>query len=203
MKPCLQMAAASSICMGCLFTSGCSKEASTDPADNAGQTAASTATEATQRPAGDGQRQKPPAVGDFATRLPFYTVDRYDDQRDAAQDLARTIERAKAEHKHILVQVGGDWCGWCKRMSRFIETNEQVRAHVSRDYLLMKVTYDEKQPNTAFLSQYPKIKGYPHLFVLSSDGKLLHSQETADLEEGSAYNEQVYVSFLEKWKPGS
>lgn len=144
----------------------------------------------------------PPPVGQFATRFAFYTVDRYDGKRDAAQDLARTIERAKAEHKHILLQVGGDWCGWCKRMTRFLETNERVRSQVSRDYLLMKVTYDESQPNAAFLAQYPKIKGYPHLFVLSDDGTLLRSQDTADLEQGAGYNEQVFVEFLEKWKPG-
>jgi thiol-disulfide isomerase/thioredoxin len=136
-------------------------------------------------------------------KLDFYTVDHYDDARNPADDLKKTIERAKAEKKNILIQVGGDWCGWCKLMTNFIDTNEAVRNNLSANFLLMKVTWDENQRNEAFLSQYPKINGYPHLFVLDSDGKLLHSQDTSPLEEGHGYNEKVYLEFLDRWKPGA
>ena len=139
-------------------------------------------------------------AGEAPAKFAFYTVDHYDDARNPADDLAKTIERAKAEKKRILVQVGGDWCGWCKLMTEFIETNERVRDSISKNYLLMKVTYDQQQPNEAFLSQYPKIPGYPHLYVLDTDGKLLQSQGTAELEQGHGYNEQVYLEFLDKWK---
>jgi hypothetical protein len=37
--------------------------------------------------------------------------------------------------------------------------------------------------------------------VLDSDGKLLHSQGTAVLEEGKGYNESAVLKFLEKWAP--
>ena len=88
-------------------------------------------------------------------------------------------------------------------MSQYIETNERVRENIRRNYLIMKVTYDGEQTNEAFLSRYPQIPGYPHLFVLNSEGKFLHSQGTAELEEGRGYNEQVYLEFLDKWKPGT
>ncbi|MEX2113806.1 MAG: thioredoxin family protein [Pirellulales bacterium] len=142
-----------------------------------------------------------PAASDGSPKFAFYTVDHYDGARNTADDLAATVERAQAENKRILLQVGGDWCGWCKRMSEFIETNNAVRDTVSHNYLLMKVTHDDTQKNEEFLSQYPKISAYPHLFVLDSDGKLLHSQGTGELEEGQGYNEKVYLEFLEKWKP--
>jgi hypothetical protein len=145
---------------------------------------------------------KSAAKSDAADKHDFYTVDHYDKARNPAQDLAATIARAKAEKKHILVQVGGDWCGWCKRMSQYVETNERVRENIQQNYLIMKVTYDGEQKNEAFLSRYPPIPGYPHLFVLDAEGNLLHSQGTAELEEGSGYNEQVYLAFLDKWKPG-
>jgi len=35
------------------------------------------------------------------------------------------------------------------------------------------------------LSQYPNIPGYPWLFVLDSDGKLLKSENTDELENGA------------------
>ena len=160
-----------------------------------------TAAMATRAGTGIG-RDKESTAQDSSSKFAFYTVDHYDDNRDPAEDLKTTIARAKAEKKNILIQVGGDWCGWCKLMSQFIETDDKVKECVSSNYLLMKVTYDQNNKNVAFLSQYPEISGYPHLFVLDSDGKLLHSQGTAELEEGHGYNERVYLEFLEKWKPG-
>ena len=140
------------------------------------------------------------ATASAAPRFAFYTVDHYDPKRIAADDLTMTLKRANQEHKRVLVQVGGDWCGWGKRMSQFIETNEPVRAAVEKNFLIMKVTKDDEQPNEAFLSQYPKINAYPHLFVLDSDGTVLHSQDTAPLEDGPGYSEKVYLEFLDKWK---
>lgn len=131
----------------------------------------------------------------------FYTVDHYDVERSAADDLAATVTRAQAQGKRVLVQVGGDWCGWCHRMSDFMETNPAVRDRIEQNYVVMKVTYDDKQKNEEFLAKYPQISGYPHLFVLETDGELLHSQGTGELEEGQGYNEAVYLEFLDKWKP--
>lgn len=132
--------------------------------------------------------------------LGFYTVDQYGDDRNVEADLAATLVRAATEKKRILLQVGGEWCGWCKLLTGFIEKNDAVRNSLEQNHLLMKVTYTQKQPNEAFLSKYPKIKGYPHLFVLDSEGKLLHSQDTSELEEGNGYNEAKMLEFLETWK---
>lgn len=129
----------------------------------------------------------------------FYTVAEYGAERVAAEDLEMTLARARKEDKRVLLQVGGDWCGWCKLMTKYMETNQPVRSLLTEHYLLMKVTYESKQKNKEFLSSYPKIKGYPHLFVLSSDGKLLHSQDTEALEEGRGYSEEAFTAFLKKW----
>jgi thiol:disulfide interchange protein len=183
-------------CLLVAVATGCSRNDVQDRArSDAGPAVAGQPTERTTAKTGnlDGTAESSP-------RFAFYTVDHYDDARDAAADLAMTLERAKLENKRVLVQVGGDWCGWCKRMTAFIETNDNVRQRVSDHFLLMKVTYDENQKNEAFLAGYPKISGYPHLFVLDADGTLLHSQDTAKLEEGKGYNEEVVVEFLEKWK---
>ena len=65
----------------------------------------------------------------------------------------------------------------------------------------MKVNKSDENDNAEFLTAYPKVPAYPHFFVLESDGTFLHSQGTAELEEGNGYNEQVFMSFLKKWKP--
>ena len=55
--------------------------------------------------------------------------------------------------------------------------------------------------NEALLSKWPAIRGYPHLFVLDGDGRLLHSQETDVLEAGKDYDRAGFSEFLRKWAP--
>lgn len=78
-----------------------------------------------------------------------------------------------------------------------------MAAAIKQNYLIMKVNYSNDNPNKEFLNTYPKVPAYPHFFVLDSDGTFLHSQGTAELEEGRSYNEGVFLAFLEKWQPGA
>ena len=140
-----------------------------------------------------------PAKTASASVKPVYSVDSYDPKRDPAADLKLTIEKAKG--KRILVQVGGDWCGWCHLMNKYFHENENVAAALAKDFVIQKVNYSQENQNKEFLGQYPAIKGYPHLFVLEFDGKLLHSQNTEELEEGKGYSERAVLEFLVKWAP--
>ena len=130
---------------------------------------------------------------------PVYTVDSYDPKRDPAEDLKATIEKAKSQDKRILVKVGGQWCSWCHLMKKYFQDNPKVAKALADDYLIVLVNYSDDNKNEDFLGTYPKISGYPHLFVLDSDGKLLHSQDTVKLEKGKTYDERAMLTFLKKW----
>jgi hypothetical protein len=65
----------------------------------------------------------------------------------------------------------------------------------------MKVNYSEDNENKAFLSQFPEVKGYPHLFVLDAEGGLLHSQFTGELEQGKGYDRAKFLAFMKEWAP--
>jgi thiol:disulfide interchange protein len=131
----------------------------------------------------------------------FYVVAEYDEARDPAVDLTDTVERAQAEGKRILLEVGGVWCGWCKLLDGFIHDHPAVSGKLKAGFLIMKVNWSRDNPNEEFLGQYPTIRGYPHIFVLEKDGAFLHSQNTGDLEEGRSYNEEVLLAFLDEWMP--
>jgi thiol:disulfide interchange protein len=132
---------------------------------------------------------------------PTYTVDVYDPKRNAADDLQTTIAKAKAGKKRILIQVGGEWCSWCHLMSKYFHENEKVAKALASDYVIMKVNYSDDNQNEEFLGKFPKVGGYPHLYVLDASGKLLHSQNTEELEEGKGYSERAMLEFLRKWAP--
>ncbi len=133
----------------------------------------------------------------------FYTVAEYDDTRDPGVDLRASVDRAQAEGKRILLEVGGTWCGWCKLLDAFIHDHSAVSERLEAGFLIMKVNWSRENRNEGFLGQYPTIYGYPHIFVLEKDGTLLHSQDTVELEEGKSYNEAVLLAFLDRWMPST
>jgi thiol:disulfide interchange protein len=123
----------------------------------------------------------------------------YDPSRDPAQDLANVVKQTTQNGKRILLVVGGEWCGWCHTLEAYVKGDPQVQS-AWFDYATIKVNYSRENENKSFLSQYPRIPGYPHIFVLDKDGKFLHSQGTAALESGSSYSKEKLLGFLEKWK---
>ena len=126
----------------------------------------------------------------------------YDPSADSFADLEEAIVEAQGTGRRILLTVGGNWCGWCYSLHEYIEANEDVHSLLEQSFVPLKINMDQENPNEQFLSQYPNIGGYPHLFVLDSDGTFLHSQSTGPLEEGRSYDKAKLMGFLKDWGPG-
>ncbi len=129
-------------------------------------------------------------------------VDFYDPSRNPAEDLSQAIVIAQKENKRIMLELGGDWCIWCKYMDDFYKSHLDILQARAENYVLVKVNVSEDTANEEFLSQFPEAAGYPHIYILESDGTFLHSQNTADLEDGAdSYVPEVFMAFLEEWAP--
>lgn len=126
---------------------------------------------------------------------------KFDPTRDAARDVELAVEKARAEGKHVLVDVGGEWCVWCHILDRFFAGDAEARTLRDRDYVLVKVNWSPANHNDALLSRWPKIDGYPHLFVLDASGRLVHSQSTGPLELGRGYDRDRVIAFLRRYAP--
>ncbi len=133
----------------------------------------------------------------------YAPVDKFDPKRDAAADLREAIAEAGAGSRRIILDVGGDWCIWCKRLDSLLRGNEDIAKFLHKNYVVLKINFSKENENEKFLSAYPKIEGYPHLFVLDEDGKLLHSQDTGLLEAGKHHDPAKVMAFLKKWAPGA
>ncbi|HXR57107.1 MAG TPA: thioredoxin family protein [Casimicrobiaceae bacterium] len=128
---------------------------------------------------------------------------RFDPSRDAAADVAQAVATASAQGKRVIVDVGGEWCSWCHILDRFIASNADVRALIDAKYVWVKVNYSKENRNRALLSHWPAIEGYPHLFVLDANGRLVHSQDTSELESGKGYDKPRVVAMLRRWSSPS
>lgn len=125
----------------------------------------------------------------------------FDPQADPAKDLAKAVAQAQKSNKNILLDVGGDWCPWCHKLDKMFKEDKDVAAALKASFIVVKVNFSRENENKKFLKAYPEIPGYPHLFVLDKNGKLLHSQDTGKLETGPAHDHDKVMKFLNAWKP--
>ena len=124
---------------------------------------------------------------------------KYDPKADPKADFKAALAQASKEGRNVLMDVGGEWCSWCHRMDKFIADHEELSTLLEENYVLVKVNFSEENKNERFLSHYPKVAGYPHIFVFNSSGKLLISKSTGDLEEGKSHNLQRFTEFLKQY----
>lgn len=123
----------------------------------------------------------------------------YDPKANPQSDLSISIKKAKKSNKKILLEVGGDWCPWCKKLNKLFNENKEIANLLNKYFIVLKVNYSKENKNQEFLSKYPKIEGYPHIFILNKNGELLHSQNTGDLESGDHHDPDKVIKFLKEW----
>jgi thiol:disulfide interchange protein len=127
--------------------------------------------------------------------------EKFDPTRDAATDLQTAIVKAKKEKKRIILDVGGEWCSWCRLMDNYFIKNRALLKLRDKNFIWVKVNVSEENGNEKFLAVYPEIEGYPHLYVLEKDGTVLFSKNTSELEDGKSYNLNKFTIFLKEWSP--
>lgn len=127
----------------------------------------------------------------------------YNTKYNPKADPFRQLDSAKAEAaktgRQILLDVGGEWCIWCHRMDDLFRANKDLAELLTQHYVIVKINMSMDNKNEVFLAQFPKIDGYPHLFVLDASGKVVQSQNTGDLEEGKGHSKEKMAEFLKKW----
>ncbi len=131
----------------------------------------------------------------------YVAVAEFDSSRNPAKDVEDAVVEAKRTGRRILLDVGGNWCKWCHYLDRFWEHNKDVADFLREKFIYVKINYSKANENKDFLSKYPKIPGYPHFFVLNTDGTLLCSQDTGELESGQGHDHDKVLAFLKKWAP--
>jgi len=118
-------------------------------------------------------------------------------------DSAITIVKKKAaiEGKHILIQIGGNWCSWCIEFNRFTTTDKQMDSLLKADFLVYHLNYSKENLNKKLLEQFgfPQRFGFPVFIVLDNNGKQLHTQNSSYLEKDKSYNKEKVMEFFQHW----
>jgi tetratricopeptide (TPR) repeat protein len=82
--------------------------------------------------------------------------------------LSEVMQKAKAEHKVLMVDVLTDWCKWCVELDNKVYSNPKVAEFANTNQINYKIDA-EKDEGVEFAKKY-KIKGYPTVLFLDGDG---------------------------------
>lgn len=125
----------------------------------------------------------------------------YSTNANAHEDIARAIRTANREHKRILLDFGGNWCGDCQVLDIYMHRppNDEILA---QHYIVVHIDIGRFDKNLDLTRKYniPIKLGVPALAILSSRGKLLYSQQHGEFERMSIVDPGSVTEFLHKWQ---
>lgn len=123
---------------------------------------------------------------------------------DESMNVDEVIRLATDEgnDKHVLLMIGGNWCGWCFKLHDLLQGDVAIRELMDERFHLIHV---DIRANEWILERYEALpRGYPFLIVLNAEGELLMTQNTDDfVDDFNAHNPDRVYAFLNEWSGDS
>ncbi len=126
----------------------------------------------------------------------------YPDPSEAQPEIQKALATAAREHKRIILDFGGNWCGDCQVLDLYFHDPANAPL-LAANYILVDINIGHMDANTEIADKYgvPLNKGVPALAVLDSHGRVLYSQRNGEFESMRHMNISSVTTFLNRWKP--
>ena len=122
----------------------------------------------------------------------------YSESANAAADIEAAERAARHDHKRILLDFGGNWCGDCQVLDFYYHRAPNAEL-LAKYYVVVHVDIGHIDHNVNIANRYrvPIGKGVPALAVLDASGKLLYSEHEKEFEHTSP---EAITAFLKRWR---
>jgi thioredoxin 1 len=122
----------------------------------------------------------------------------------ARADIAAGLKTAAAQHKRVILDFGGNWCGDCQVLDMYFH-NQQNLPILDANFVLVHVNIglDQIDTNLDIANKYgvPAKRGVPALAVLSADGRVIYSQKSGEFDSMRSMQPSSVTEFLARWRP--
>ena len=137
----------------------------------------------------------------------------YNEEINPIEQIDQAVEKAKAEGKFVVCQVGGNWCPWCLKFADFITNDTAISKVIDENFEYIHVNYNPRksqgpeqvEQGKALMKRLDNAGrfGFPVFVILDKEGKILHIQDSSFLEEGEGYNQEKVLRFFKNWTPSA
>jgi thiol:disulfide interchange protein len=123
----------------------------------------------------------------------------YSETANPTADIAAALARARREHKRVLLDFGGNWCGDCQVLDIYYHQSPNAEL-LAKNFILVHVNIGHMDKNVDVAKKYnvPITKGVPALAVIDANGNLLSAEREKEFEHSSP---EAITAFLNRWKP--
>lgn len=140
-----------------------------------------------------------PRIGNVQLRHPLPLP--YDVAADADTQVAAAKQRARAHHKLLLIDLGGNWCPDCRVLAGVLEV-PAVAAFVQRHYELVKVDIGRMDKNQQIAAHYGinDLRGVPALLIIDPrKDQLINRDNISALADARSMTPQALADWLAQW----
>ncbi len=137
--------------------------------------------------------QKPPAH-------PYTKQHIYSETADPKADIEAALKQARAEHKRVILDFGGDWCPDCQVLDIYFHQSANADL-LAKYFVRVNINIGRMDANKDIAAKYGvPLNGVPALAVLDGDGKVVYAQnkEFSDMRH---LDSSALTAFLGQWKP--
>jgi thiol-disulfide isomerase/thioredoxin len=121
-------------------------------------------------------------------------------KKEFESSLDNALENSKQDGKNILIEFGGDWCIWSKRMANALQT-ESIKLIVSDSFHFLKCYMGEDGENYFPFSEInvPEFSSVPFFILLNEHAQLIDFASTEQFEMLWFYKKGKILNFLSGW----
>jgi thiol-disulfide isomerase/thioredoxin len=139
------------------------------------------------------------SYADLRTPLPYP----YNEKANASADVARAKARAKAQHKLLMIDLGGNWCGDCRILTATMEQAPELKAFIAKHYVTVLVDVGRFDKNLQIPAHYgitERLGGVPALLIVDpKTDKLLDPGAVSAIQDARSLSPQSLADFLAQW----
>ena len=121
----------------------------------------------------------------------------YDESANAEIDLAYAITEANKVNKHVLIEMGANWCPDCRTLGRYFQRAD-IKAWLDERFVVVAVDVGEWDKNLEIAERYgnPISEGIPSLVVLDSKGVMQFATLAGELASAREISGDDLIEWL-------
>lgn len=133
----------------------------------------------------------------------------YDPQLDGMAQVNQAVEMASEDGKHVLIQIGGEWCVWCHRMDEALEKHDGCLQEIRDHFVYIHLNYSDENKNRPTMQRlgFPQRFGFPVWVILDDKGTHIHTQELGPMltKSGDSWrvDPEKALGILKQWNPAA
>ena len=125
----------------------------------------------------------------------------YDESGNGEQLIKSALEKAAKENKRVLIQWGGNWCGWCHLLHELFQSDKAISERLAKSYVVVLIDTESNKP---LIEKYnAKLQGVPYLTFLNADNTVAGHHDTGSLEIGPKHDPAKVLAVLDEFAPSA